>query len=111
MATGPAITGGNEHAPTFRLFCGRGSWRSGPLRPATDVVERSNLVGVGTGDTATLLADSGAPVPVGALVGHTATVPAASTRATLFTVVPSPMASARTGTVVAGPLDRRMRRE
>jgi PKD repeat protein len=53
------------------------------------VVVRSNLAGTKTGDVATLVADSGAPVS-GAVGGYTATVSAASSRATMFTVVLAP---------------------
>jgi hypothetical protein len=51
------------------------------------LAERSNLAGVGNGDVATLVADSGAPVAAGQVGGRTATVPVASNRATMFTVV------------------------
>lgn len=51
------------------------------------VVERSNLAGTGNGDVATLVADSGNPVPAGTVGGQTATVDAAGSRATTLTVV------------------------
>jgi hypothetical protein len=47
---------------------------------------RSNLAGVGTNDVATLVGDSGVPV-AGRVGGLRATVPTASTRATVFTIV------------------------
>ena len=53
------------------------------------VTERSNLAGSGTGDVATLVADNG-PVPAGRVGGLTATVPVASSRATMLTVVLAP---------------------
>jgi PKD repeat protein len=52
--------------------------------------ERSNLGGAGNGDVATLVADSGGPVPAGPVAGRTATVPTASNRAVLFTIVLAP---------------------
>ena len=55
--------------------------------PSSGVTERSNLAGVGTGDLATLVADSGGPVAAGQVGGLTATVPTASSRATMLTVV------------------------
>ena len=39
-----------------------------------DLSERSNLAGIGTGDVATLVADSGAGLPAGQVGGLTATV-------------------------------------
>jgi PKD repeat protein len=54
------------------------------------VVERSNLAGAGTGDVATLVADSGGPVPAGRVGGLTATVSASSGRSTMLTVVLAP---------------------
>jgi PKD repeat protein len=54
------------------------------------VAERSNLGGVGNGDIATLVADSGGPVAAGPAGGLTATVPTASNRAATFTVVLTP---------------------
>jgi PKD repeat protein len=54
--------------------------------PAT-ATERSNLAGVGSGDVATLVADSGGPVTGGQVGGLTATVPTPSNRATMLTVV------------------------
>ena len=56
------------------------------------LVERSNLAGTGTGDVATLVADSGAPVTGGQVGGLTATVPTASSRSVMFTVVLAPLA-------------------
>lgn len=58
--------------------------------PTTGITERSNLAGIGTGDIATLLVDSGAAVPGGEVGGLTATVSASSTRATTLTVVLAP---------------------
>lgn len=52
-----------------------------------EATERSNLAGVGMGDIATLAADSGGPVIAGTVGGLTATVPTASTRATMLTIV------------------------
>ena len=54
------------------------------------VAERSNLAGVGNGDVATLVADSGGPVAGGQVGGLTATVPTASSRSTMLTVVLAP---------------------
>jgi hypothetical protein len=45
------------------------------------------VAGVGNGDIATLVADSGAPVAAGTVGGLTATVPTPSNRATMLTVV------------------------
>jgi PKD repeat protein len=56
------------------------------VAPST-VTERTNLAGTGTGDVATLVADSGQPVPAGTVGGQTATVATASSRATMLTVV------------------------
>jgi PKD repeat protein len=53
----------------------------------TGVSTRSNVPGTGSGDVATLLVDSGAVVPAGTVGGLTATVPAASNRATMLTIV------------------------
>ncbi|MGZ4550299.1 MAG: PKD domain-containing protein [Blastococcus sp.] len=55
--------------------------------PASGVAVRTNLAGVGSGDVATLVADSGAPVTTTTVGGLTATVPTASTRGTTFTIV------------------------
>ena len=55
--------------------------------PPTGAVERSNVAGVGNGDIATLVADSGGPVAGGTVGGLTATVPTPSNRATMFTIV------------------------
>jgi len=49
--------------------------------------ERSNVAGIGTGDIATLVVDSGGPVAGGTVGGLTATVPTPSNRATMLTVV------------------------
>jgi hypothetical protein len=54
------------------------------------LAERSNLAGVGNGDVATLVADSGGPVAAGQVGGLTATVPTASSRSTMLTVVLAP---------------------
>jgi hypothetical protein len=54
------------------------------------VTERSAVGGVGNGDVATLVADSGAPVAAGPAGGLTATVPTASNRAATVTVVLAP---------------------
>ncbi|MGY1833883.1 PKD domain-containing protein [Blastococcus sp. SYSU DS0510] len=54
------------------------------------VTERSNLAGGGRGDVATLVADSGAPVPAGSVGGVTATVPTSSSRATMLTLLLQP---------------------
>jgi hypothetical protein len=51
------------------------------------VSERSNIGGVGNGDIASLVADSGGPVGAGPAGGLTATVPTASNRAATFTIV------------------------
>ncbi len=99
-ATGSIDVGGTSHT-TPTATAAEGSWvlsvwsdKQSVARtwtpPATGAVERSTLAGVGTGDMATLLADGGAPVPTGTVGGLTATVPAASNRATVFTVVLAP---------------------
>ncbi len=54
------------------------------------VTERSAVGGVGNGDIATLVADSGAPVAAGEAGGLTATVPTASNRAATATIVLAP---------------------
>jgi hypothetical protein len=51
------------------------------------VTARSNIAGIGTGDIATLVADSGGPVTGGPVGGLTASVPTPSNRATMLTVV------------------------
>ncbi|TQN37551.1 PKD domain-containing protein [Blastococcus colisei] len=63
------------------------------LVPPAELTERSNIAGVGNGDVATLVADSGAPVPAGQVGGLTATVATASSRATTLTVVLAPAGS------------------
>jgi PKD repeat protein len=55
-----------------------------------DATVRDGRAGVGSGDVATLVADSGGGVPAGTVGGLTATVPTASNRATVFTVVLTP---------------------
>ena len=91
MRSEPVVTGSNEACGVDFVCSAVWSVARTWTLPATGVVERSNLAGVGTGDLATLLADSGAPVPTGADGGATATVPAASNRATVFTVVLAPL--------------------
>ena len=61
------------------------------LAPA-GLAERSNLAGMGNGDLATLVADTGAPVAAGQVGGLTATVTTASSRSTMLTVVLLPLA-------------------
>jgi hypothetical protein len=57
------------------------------------VTVRSNLAGGGNGDVASLVADSGGPVPAGTVGGLAASVaPTVSNRATMFTVVLAPHA-------------------
>jgi hypothetical protein len=58
--------------------------------PTTGVTARSTLAGIGNGDIATLVADSGAPVAGGTVGGLTATVPTASNRATMITILLAP---------------------
>ena len=58
--------------------------------PPSSTTERSNVAGIGSGDVATLVADSGGPVAAGPVGGLTATVPTASSRATTLTVVLTP---------------------
>lgn len=58
--------------------------------PSSGVAVLSNLPGVGTGDMATLLGDSGRAVPAGEVGGITADVPTPSNRATMLTIVLSP---------------------
>jgi hypothetical protein len=60
--------------------------------PPAGVTRRSNLAGVGNGDVATLVADSGGPVAAGQVGGLTATVPTPSNRATMLTVLLAPSA-------------------
>ncbi len=55
--------------------------------PPAQATERSNVAGIGSGDIATLVADSGGPVSGGTVGGLTATVPTPSNRATMLTVV------------------------
>ncbi|WP_236830752.1 PKD domain-containing protein [Blastococcus sp. KM273128] len=97
--TGAADVGGTAHTtPTAAVEAG--SWvvsvwadRSSSARTFTApsaTAERSNLAGVGNGDIASLVADGGAPVPAGQVGGLTATVPVASGRATMLTVVLAP---------------------
>jgi PKD repeat protein len=93
-----AQAGSTAHA-TPTATAAAGSWalsvwsdKSSAARdwtPPAGVTVRSNLPGVGSGDVATLVADSGAAVsgPVGNL---TARVPTADTRATTFTIVLAP---------------------
>jgi PKD repeat protein len=56
----------------------------------SDATVRSSLAGAGTGDVATMVADSGGPVSGGTVGGITATVASPSNRATLFTLVLAP---------------------
>ncbi|WP_347059410.1 PKD domain-containing protein [Blastococcus sp. HT6-30] len=97
--TGAADVGGTAHTtPTTTVETG--SWvisvwsdRSSSARSFTApsaAVVRTNLSGVGNGDIASLMADRGAPVPAGQVGGLTATVPVASNRATMLTVVLAP---------------------
>jgi PKD repeat protein len=104
-ATGPiasvtsaARAAGTSH-PTPATTAAAGSWavylwsdKQNAARtwaaPA-GVTVRSNLAGVGSGDVATLLADSGAVVS-GPVASRTATVPTASTRAVTATIVLAP---------------------
>jgi hypothetical protein len=58
--------------------------------PPAGVVERSDVTAPGTGAVATMVADSNGPVPAGTVGGLTATVPTASNRATVFTLVLAP---------------------
>jgi hypothetical protein len=58
--------------------------------PPGGVTTRSSLAGTGSGDIATLVVDSGAPLPAGTVGGLTATVPTASNRATMLTIVVVP---------------------
>jgi PKD repeat protein len=96
---GATDTGGTAHT-TPTATAAAGSWvlsvwsdKSAAARQFTapsGVTERSNLPGVGTGDVATLVADSGAAVGAGQVGGLTATVGSASNRATMLTVVLAP---------------------
>ncbi|MGY2002145.1 PKD domain-containing protein [Blastococcus sp. SYSU DS1024] len=97
--TAAAEVGGTAHT-TPTAMVDAGSWvvsvwsdRSSSARtfaaPSATAV-RSNLAGVGNGDIASLVADGGAPVPAGQVGGLTATVPVASGRATMLTVVLAP---------------------
>jgi PKD repeat protein len=95
-ATGAVQTGGTSHT-TPTATAAAGNWvvsvwsdKSSSARTWTapsGVAVRSNLAGVGNGDTSTLLADSGAPVAAGQVGGLTATESAASTQASMFTIV------------------------
>ena len=99
-ATGAASPAGTAHT-TPRVDVARaGSWvvsiwsdKQAGVRtwtPPSSVTARSNVGGVGNGDVATLVADSGGPVAVGSAGGLTASVPTASNRAVTFTVVLAP---------------------
>ncbi|MGZ4657425.1 MAG: PKD domain-containing protein [Blastococcus sp.] len=96
VIAGRTDTGGTSHA-TPTATAGAGSWvvslwsdKQSAARtwtpPASGLTVRSNLAGVGSGDVATLLGDTG-PVAAGTVGGLTATVPTASSQATMFTVV------------------------
>ncbi|MGZ4508079.1 MAG: PKD domain-containing protein [Blastococcus sp.] len=97
--TGAADSGGTSHT-TPMATAPAGAWvvsvwsdKSASARSwtaPTGVTVRSSLDGVGTGDVATLLADSGGPVAAGTVGGLTATVNAASNRAAMLTVVLAP---------------------
>jgi PKD repeat protein len=97
--TGASDTGGTSHT-TPQATATTGSWvlsvwsdKSTAARAWTapsGVSPRSALDGVGSGDVATLVADGGAPVQAGTVGGSAATVPAASSRATMLTVVLRP---------------------
>jgi hypothetical protein len=97
--TGAAGGGGTSHT-TPTVTAAAGSWvlsiwsdkstaERQFLSPA-GLAERSNLAGVGNGDVATLVSDSGAPVPGGKVGGLTATVATPSSRSTVLTVVLAP---------------------
>ena len=73
----------SDKQPVAREFTG----------PAEGAVVRSSLAGVGAGDVATLVADSGGPV-AGQVGGLTATVASDSSRATMLTVVLAPSTGA-----------------
>jgi PKD repeat protein len=104
-ATGPIASvtstarGAGTSHPTPAATAAPGSWvvslwsdKQAAARTWTapaGVTVRSNLAGVGSGDVATLLADSGAAVS-GAQPSRTATVPTASTRAVTATIVLAP---------------------
>ena len=96
-ASGRVDIGGTSHT-TPTATAAAGSWvvsvwsdKQNPARSWTmtgsDATVRNSQAGVGSGDMATLVADSGVGVPAGQVGGLTATVPAASNRATMFTVV------------------------
>jgi PKD repeat protein len=99
-ATGAASPSGTAHTTPRVDVAAAGSWvvsiwsdkQAGARTwtPPSSVTARSNVGGVGNGDVATLIADSGAPVPAGSAGGLTATVPTASNRAVTFTVVLAP---------------------
>jgi PKD repeat protein len=97
--TGAAGGGGTSHTtPVAQAVSGSmvlSIWSDkGPaarqFTAPAEVTERSNLAGAGNGDVATLVADSGTPVPAGQVGGHTATVSAPSSRSTMLTVVLAP---------------------
>jgi hypothetical protein len=98
FASAARAAGTSHTTPTTTATAG--SWvlsiwsdKQGPQRswtPPSGVVERSDVVAPGTGAVATMLADSGAAVAAGTVGGLTATVPTASNRATVFTLVLAP---------------------
>jgi PKD repeat protein len=99
-AAGRVDIGGTSHS-TPTAIAAAGSWvvsvwsdKQSAARSWTQVgngaTVRDSQAGVGSGDMATLVADSGMGVPAGEVGGLTATVPAASNRATVFTVVLTP---------------------
>lgn len=97
--TGTTDTGGTTHvtptatAPAAAMVVSVWTDKSADARSFTapgGVSARTTISGSGSGDLAVLLADGGAPVPAGQVGGLSATVNAASTRATMLTLVLAP---------------------
>jgi hypothetical protein len=100
VATGASDTSTSSHTTPLTTATA-GSWvlslwsdKQAAARQFTApaaVTVRSNLAGVGNGDVAGLVADSGGPVPAGTVGGLTASVaPTVSNRGTMFTIILAP---------------------
>jgi PKD repeat protein len=102
--TGAVDAGGTSHRTPVATAPTAGSWVvsvwsdkqtvARTWSPPGGVTVRSNVAGVGAGggaaDMASLLADGNTAVPVETVGGLTATVPSASNRAAMFTIVLAP---------------------
>lgn len=97
--TGSTDTGGTSHVtPVATATAGAyvvSVWtdKSTAAREFTapgGVITRSTSAGTGGGDVAVLVADGGSPAAAGPVGGLTATVPTASTRATMLTILLTP---------------------